>query len=505
MRLVDRPVLTYVILGLLAAVMLLPLLLVPLNSDNDTYQAMALAMDQGKGLPYVGSWDQNFPGIVFYHWLSIKLFGLSDLSFRIVDLLNQVAIALMTFAIARRYVSIQVAWIVVPLSVILYQGYGFWMLGQRDAFASTWLMLALYLVLDKHRSTKQILLAGVCIALATFIRPTLIVFAAMIFANCVSLRSLLREIGVLIAGLIGTLLLCILPWVFTAGGLDEFITATILFNKDVYGPNSREALIDFFHVFSVFTPLYVAALITLCTALYQARLRKIGILVLIWFCCGAFGIIAMGKFHVYHYAIYLPVLAILLAMGLSMLLPKPKIVLTVLFVSIVAAYYLPRQAIAQFVKAGMTDIARERIANNIASYPDLGREQESDVIRYLDSKKLGRSDVEFFLLWPGLQWRAGYVSDSRFTTTFALSMEGKDGLTAYQKAWQKEVAAMLVKTRPQYVVSSIGPKHVFMFSRISSDSLIHHAEYIRDIMHESYQLDTAIAGFRISRLNDAPY
>jgi hypothetical protein len=504
MRLVDRPGLTYVLLGLLAAAMLLPLLLVPMNSDNDTYQSMAFAMDQGKGLPYIGSWDQNFPGIVFYHWLSIKLFGLSDVGFRIVDLLNQVAIALITFAIARKYISVQSAWIVVPLSVIFYQGYGFWMLGQRDAFATTWLMLALLLVLSERRSTRQVLLAGVCIALATFIRPTLIVFAAIIFANSVGYRSLLRETGALSTGLIGTLLICLLPWIFTTGGMHEFITATIHFNKDVYGPNSREALIDFFHVFSVFTPFYVVAFISLCATLYMSRHRSIGVLVLIWFCCGAIGILAMGKFHVYHYAIYLPMLAILLAVGLSMLFPKPKVVLMVVFISIVAAYYLPRQAVSQFVKSGMTDSAREHIANNLASYPDLGREQETDVIRYLGSKKLGLSDVEFFLLWPGLRWRSGYVSDSRFTTTFALSMEGQQGLTSYQRTWQKEVAEMLMETRPKYVVSSIGPKHVFMFSRISSDSLIHHAENIRDVMRENYQFDTAIAGFRIYRLNDAP-
>ena len=505
MKLVDRPVMLYSLLGSLAAVLLLPLLLIPLNSDNDTYQAMAFAMDQGKGLPYIGSWDQNFPGIVFYHWLSIKLFGLSDVAFRIVDLLNQVAIALIAFAITRKYVSLNAALVAVPLSVILYLGYGFWMVGQRDTFATTWLLLALYLILDEKRNAQRILLAGACIALATFIRPTLLIFAALIFANASAWKLLLRDAGLLILGMFVTLLLCMLPWLVTPGGVHEFITATIHFNKDVYGPHSREPFSYFFRTFDVFTPLYVIVAVMLCATLFIARYRKIGVPLMIFVFCGAVGIFAMGKFHVYHYAIYLPLVAILFAFALGTVLPKPHFAITLAIALAVGVYYYPARVAAQFVKGGLTAETYERIANNLASYPHLGREQESDVIRYLKSKDLQPSDVEFFLLWPGLQWRSGYLSDSRFTTTFALSMEGANGQTAYQREWLKEVTAMLKNTHPKYLVSAVGPPHVFTFSRFSSDSLLHHDEGIRNIMSEFYQPDTAIAGFRVYRLNDATH
>lgn len=506
MKLPDRLTVIYALLAVLAAGMLLPLLLVPLNSDNDTYQAMALAMDRGRGLPYLGSWDQNFPGVVFYHWLSIKLFGLSDVAFRIVDLLNQLSITLITFAIARRYVSLKVAWVVVPLSIVFYLGYGFWMLGQRDAFATTWLLLALYLLLDERRITWHLLIAGAAIALATFIRPTLIVFAALVFVGQRDLRLLLRDVLMLGTGLVGTLVIAVLPWVLTPHGMREFVTATILFNREVYGPNSREPLLDFFHVFTVFTPFYVLGLIALCITLYAAQLRRLGITVVLYFACGAIGILAMAKFHVYHYAIYLPILGLLIAIGIDRFIPeKWKLTLSVLFVIVTASYYYPRQAPLQFVKGGMSGSAYERIANNIASYPELGREQESDVIHYLQSKKLQPSDVEFFLLWPGLQWRSGFVSDSRFTTTFALSMEGSNGQTEYQREWLYEVTQMLQSTRPRYVVSAIGPSHVFMFSRFSSDSLLHCAQRLRDVIRENYELDTAIAGFRVYRSRNADH
>src|SRR5688500_2502312 len=95
----NRPWLLFVLLGAGAAILLLPLLLFPLSPYNDIYQSMAFAMDQGKGLPYLGSWDQNFPGVVFYHWISIKLFGASDIGFRVIDLLNRVAISLLLFTL----------------------------------------------------------------------------------------------------------------------------------------------------------------------------------------------------------------------------------------------------------------------------------------------------------------------------------------------------------------------------------------------------------------------
>src|SRR6185312_7701875 len=74
----------YFVATVVAAIFLLPIhLFVPLNSDNDLYQAMAVALVKGKGLPYIGSWDVNFPGIVYIHALGIALFGNTDVGFRI--------------------------------------------------------------------------------------------------------------------------------------------------------------------------------------------------------------------------------------------------------------------------------------------------------------------------------------------------------------------------------------------------------------------------------------
>src|SRR5580704_646395 len=67
--------------GILAVVFL-----IPFNSDLDLHHTMGLALTQGH-LPYLGSWDNNFPGIVYFHALSILLFGKGYIGFRILDML----------------------------------------------------------------------------------------------------------------------------------------------------------------------------------------------------------------------------------------------------------------------------------------------------------------------------------------------------------------------------------------------------------------------------------
>src|ERR1019366_2530731 len=50
-------------------------LLLPLGTDNSVYQSMALAFVRFGRLPYLGSWDENFPGIIPIHAVAIVLFG----------------------------------------------------------------------------------------------------------------------------------------------------------------------------------------------------------------------------------------------------------------------------------------------------------------------------------------------------------------------------------------------------------------------------------------------
>src|SRR5205085_9736805 len=61
----------------------------PLGFDNAMYQRMGIDLHDFGRIPYIGSWDQNFPGIFYIHYLIISAFGPSDLSVRWFDCLVQ--------------------------------------------------------------------------------------------------------------------------------------------------------------------------------------------------------------------------------------------------------------------------------------------------------------------------------------------------------------------------------------------------------------------------------
>src|SRR5580704_12325465 len=86
-----------------SAVILLVTLLLPLGFDNDLYESMGWALYAYHGLPYLGSWDHNFPGIVFVHWASIALFGASDFGFRLFDYLVHIAMAGFYYRVLRNW------------------------------------------------------------------------------------------------------------------------------------------------------------------------------------------------------------------------------------------------------------------------------------------------------------------------------------------------------------------------------------------------------------------
>src|SRR5437879_2870220 len=59
----------------------------PLGSAQAVLQSMALDLVRYGRIPYISSWDNNFPGIVFLHTIGIILLGESSIAFRIFVIL----------------------------------------------------------------------------------------------------------------------------------------------------------------------------------------------------------------------------------------------------------------------------------------------------------------------------------------------------------------------------------------------------------------------------------
>jgi len=124
--------------------------------------------------PYVGAWDQNFPGIFIIHRLAMALFGASILGFRLFDFLLQIGSLAMIFYLARRLSgSSAAAFLTCIFYSLFYVGRGRWDAGQRDAFVFTALLAAAFLsVVLARKVGMRAAATGFLAGFAFLVRPT---------------------------------------------------------------------------------------------------------------------------------------------------------------------------------------------------------------------------------------------------------------------------------------------------------------------------------------------
>jgi hypothetical protein len=124
--------------------------------------------------PYVGCNTENFPGIFLVQLLGLKLFGGSMLSFRIFDLIIEIASTLMIFSLARRLFQSGLAGFFATLAFASYYynlGYGF--TGEREAFILFLTLAGLIILVRSDRySALRGLLVGLLAGFCFLIKPT---------------------------------------------------------------------------------------------------------------------------------------------------------------------------------------------------------------------------------------------------------------------------------------------------------------------------------------------
>jgi hypothetical protein len=502
---IARTLTSPVTLMIVCALLLSVHLLIPLNSDNDIYQSMAFAMSEGQGLPYVGSWDHNFPGIVAYHWFGIELFGLSDVSFRLIDVINRLLIAYLTYRIARSMFGESVAWLAPMLVVLQYLASGFWNAGQRDGFAVMWLLLAIYTVIQYKRTPSKLAIITLSVVLAAFIRPTNILFTIPLAAWLLWHKQwrYLRLLALFIAGFT---LACLLPWMLMPNGLEQFYLSAIRFNLDIYSPE-RDGASNLLASLSIYKYLFATAAAAGLTMLLRGRRASwesnTYIILLAYLVTAILLIVAMGKYHIYHFELLVPVLVLLVCGGIETVSSKYGRML-INFALFVAAFLLfyPRHLASQYVRWGADSHAREQIANNLASFENYGLDVEESVASHVRTEISPRDRVEFALLWPGLRWRAGIPSATRFTTTYAMTMSGRGGHTSYQQDWIAEYDSMLAAVYPKLIVAAMGPSYLAEARGMSPDSFIQALPRFGPMLSNNYSLDTVIGGYNIYKRED---
>ncbi len=229
-------------LGFTAVITALYLLLPPCP-DHAVYDYIGWVVNQG-GTLYVDAADQNWPGQMFLHTLSVALFGTELWSYRLFELIFIIPLScLVLFRFLRAAGDKLAALLVVPIYQAMYVSAGFWMSGQRDMVAAPLLVAAAHALLSRVRGGGRglLVLQGALLAGATLIRPTLLIMAPLLTLADVlqmrrtdrSYRNVIAE-HALVAGCIiaftGGVALLGVP----SGALAGWYDVSIRFNLEVY-------------------------------------------------------------------------------------------------------------------------------------------------------------------------------------------------------------------------------------------------------------------------------
>ena len=492
-----------------AAVILLVTLLLPLGFDNDVYQSMAWALYAYHGLPYLASWDMNFPGIVFIHWASIALFGSSDFGFRLFDYLVQIVFAAMYFRLLRRWLSPFESLVAVVVYAVGYV-HGAWGIeGQRDAFAVFFLVasaLVLFRMRERVPGGWSAVTLGVLSSAAILIRPTYGLFAIVLAALVWSLNTRWQHVLSYLFGHVMLWTFFLVPYALTDGGISQFYHSTISFNLDIY---SRIRVGN--GVFSMSNLVYwILALLGLvlparCPTRYEKRNierfdRKFMVLFAM---CAIISPMVMGKYFTYHLLAAQTILIPLACVGLLKTLdyvPWRNARHVAIAASLVVPLGLlyPRHLIRYYASGLHSGEPLHYTYAKVLSDSLFGLAAQEEAVRYLDARIGGSAKVEYVTLFPALSWRLGHPTATRFTTIVPLA-RASEAPPLYVKVWQKEFIDSIQSAKPSYVILSRSHEW-WPFVHAYADSVAHQIPGFDEMLATRYQLDTVIRGFELYRL-----
>lgn len=264
------------------------------------YIAKAL---NGGATPYRDIFDMNMPGAYLVCLAFVKLFGVSDLWWRVFDLAIQGLISAFVFLILKELDR--------PLAAIAAAGIalhhiclGPYLVGQRDYIMVLPQIASMYFLFRARKATSPpavaalLIAAGASIASATLIKPPMILMYGVavgfiVAAEGVSLAAVRQVIWVTIGAVaIGV---AAIAWMAASGGLQSFIEVQLRFVAVSYAPIAMPVRSW------IGTPLTVTAVVGLLVAI-GSRYRHEYLAVLATVLISLFSYHAQRRYWVYQLA-----------------------------------------------------------------------------------------------------------------------------------------------------------------------------------------------------------
>ncbi len=489
-----------------SAVILLVTLLLPLGFDNDLYEAMGWTLYAYHGLPYLASWDHNFPGIVFIHWMSIVLFGASDFGFRLFDYIVHIAMAGFYYRVLRNWLSPTVSVFGVLLFALYYASGQWGLAGQRDTYAAFLLLGAVFAFVKLRNNEKHAtvlpMIVGILCGATFLIRPTYVFFAIAFLILLFMSRSEFKTVSFYLVGCALPIISFLLPYIFVPGGLLKLYNTIIRFNLDVY--SSVHVPISWWSRGR--GPIFGFAAAGIILMLWRARASKDHsdrTMFLLLAGSALLSPIIMGKYFSYHFEPFFLLSIPFAAVGLMCAVDYVTLrwlrvaIYSVALTAFAYAYY-PRHLLSYYWEALKNSSSPlEATYDRVLSDSLFGRAAEREVVNYIDRSSLPSDRVEYVSIFPGLRWRLHRQPATRFTSIVPLSAY-TTRVPDYAVAWRLEFLNTLATTPPRYLIVSRS-KQWWPYVGKTNDSAIASIPGFDSLLTANYSLDTVIRGFALYR------
>ncbi len=479
----------------------------PFNNDNALYAYMADLALKGH-LPYIGSWDQNFPGIILIHAAQILVSGHSQVAFHVFDILLQLVGSFFLIRIGERLYDIRAGMLAAVLAALYYVQQGLWMAGERDTYVSIILVAAFYLALDR----KKPLLVGFLCSMTFLFRPTYAPYGIIFFfwyfsGAALSGKSSRRKWLKFCAGVLVTFVAFVLLYA-ALGGVKDFWDATILFNLKVYGGAGAS--------FNFWEPVrfYAISLLAVAFAIVYAwkKDRSVFYLCAALFAASIFSLLILYRHSVYHYHPAMTLFLLLSAVGwlrIADLLHLKWGGMRLDLASLVVLFFIFQTLRGNTIYHVLTDIVNGRIHSIGESYDryepsqEFGVRVQTEVGDYLIAHTHPNDTVQMFGPYSYPEYRAGLLTTSRFQTLHAITMRGEnDSLQSFQLTWRAEYMDDMRHAKPVYFIVCDAPEAFRQYygGRLGHEILRNDFMELGSWLDSNYFPETKFGAFTLYRL-----
>lgn len=467
-------------------------------------------VEKGK-LPYVDTWDQNFPGIVYLHSLSIVLFGNANGGFRALDILLQLVIAVMLHRAASRYFNAEAATFATLFFIGFYVISSSKMLGQRDVYAGAALFASIYCAFRARALPDRDLLSaasGLLLGVAIIIRPTYALCAVIVAVLLWQRKDRLRSIAIAAVTAIMITVIGLAPYLFNAQNFEDFYAATIRFNTEVYGATSQR--LPFSQVYLYPLELF-STLLIIGLAFFVVSRKRSAVLPSdrAQFAVWCFGIAVlmkimvyvMGKYRIYHYApVYLflaPLVGEVLYEATRHLGKRSSAAFTIGFATLLVVFAALRSPVPIIAATPgswsdrMEEVAR-RYAVNWYSYADA-----KALYDYIARNTTAQDEIEMSSMDNEIVWTCERSQCTRFTLVHPLGMMNNGAYSADQIRWRQEFVDEVATRKPKLVMISSQPKSFMTFLDRSPEDILMSIPGLPELLSSQFRLDTAIGPWKV--------